>query len=164
MRYIEIAGRTHSLQFTARAVLRTQQLCPLPFRQLFTGGEEGARWLLYCALCDAYPFLTRRKADALFDSLLPDIAPLYDTLALAYDDSGFPREGITQEEADRLLDAAARAGMQNSWRLLDLTYREISRELDAFLHAAPHPDAPMTEKQMQSTLNHFARRLHDANT
>lgn len=161
MRYLEIAGRTHPLRFTARALLRTQQLCPLPFRQLFTSGEEGARWLLYCALCDAYPFLTRRKADALFDALLPDIAPLYDALAAAFDMSGFSREGVTQAEMDRLMDAAARAGMKKSSRLLDLTYREIARELSAYLHNAPEP---MTDAQMQSTLNHFARRLQHADT
>lgn len=161
MRYIEMAGRTHPLRFTARAILRTQQLCHLPFRQLFTSGEEGARWLTYCALCDAYPFITRCKADALFDTLLPDVAPLYDALAAAFDQSGFSREGITQEEMDRMLDAAARAGMKNSGRLLDLTYREIARELSAYLHDTP---APMTDAQMQSALNHFARRLQHADT
>ncbi len=162
MRYIEIAGRTHPLRFTARALLRTQQLCPAPLRTLFTSGEEGARWLLYCALCDAYPFLTRRKSDALFDTLLPDIAPLYDELAQAYDMSGFPREGITQEEMDRLLDAAARAGMKDSRRLLDLSYREIARELDAHLPPRSRADAPMTEAQMLSALKNYARRFTHA--
>lgn len=159
MRYIEIAGRTHPLRFTARALLRTQQMRPAPFSTLFTSGEEGARWLLYCALCDAYPFLTRRKSDALFDALLPDVAPLYDALALAFDDSGFPREGITQAEMDRLLDAAARAGMKDSRRLLDLDYREISRELNAHLGPRAHGNAPMTEEQMLSTLKNYARRF-----
>lgn len=158
MRYIEIAGRTHPLRFTLRSLLRTQQLLSAPFSSLFTTGEEGARLLLYCALCDAYPFLTRRKANALFDSLLPDIAPLYDALALAYDASGFPREGVSQEAADRLLDAAARAGMKDSHRLLDLTCREIARETDAHLYPAPRPDAPMTDAQMLSALKTFARR------
>ena len=164
MRYIEIAARTWPLRFTARAILRTQQITNVPFRENFTRGEEGARTLLYCALCDAFPAITRRKANALFDALLPDVASLYDLLARAYDDSGFPREGITQQQFDRLLSAAARAGMQDTVRLYDLSYREIIREADAFLaRAGAVTSAPMTDQQMLSTLKIFARRSDHAN-
>ena len=163
MRYIEIAARTWPLRFTARSILRTQQLTDIPFRENFTRGEEGARTLLYCALCDAFPAITRRKADALFDALLPDVAPLYDQLARAYDDSGFPREGITPQQFDRLLSAAARAGMQDTHRLYDLTYQEIIRETDAFFaRSGAAPAAPMTDQQMLSTLKLFARRSDHA--
>ena len=164
MRYIEIACRTWLLRFTARSVLRTQQLISQPFETLFSTGEEGVKTLLYCALCDAYPLITLRKAQALFDALLPDVAPLYDLLARAYDDSGFPREGVTQAQFDRLLDAAARAGMQDTQRLYDLTYREITREADAFLaRHAPVPTNQMTDEQMLSALKNFARRFDRAN-
>lgn len=163
MQFIEIAGRTYALRFTARALLRTQELLDMPFRQLFTTGEQGARHLLYCALCDQYPQITQRKANALFDALLPDIETLYDVLASAYDESGFPREGITQASFDRLLDSAARAGMPCSYSLLDLTYREISRELSAYLaRARKAPDTPMTDQQMLSVLQSIARRNHRA--
>ena len=164
MRYIEIAARTWPLRFTARSILRTQQITTIPFRENLTRGEEGARNLLYCALCDAFPTVTRRKSDALFDALLPDVAPLYDQLACAYDDSGFPREGITQQQFDRLLSAAARAGMQDTNRLYDLTYREIIREADAFLaRSGAAPATPMTDQQMLSALQIFARRSDHAN-
>ena len=163
MQFIEIAGRTYALRFTARSLLRTQSQLDMPFRQLFTSGEKGARQLLYCALCDAYPAVTQKKANALFDALKEDLPLLYDTLAAAYDESGFPREGITQAAFDRLLDSAARAGMYCSDRLLDLDYRQITRELDAHLaRARIAPAAPMTDQQMLCVLQSIERRNHRA--
>ena len=164
MPYVEIAHHTYPLRFTARSLLRTQEMSKLPFQSLFSRGAEGAKWLLYCALCDYRPALAFRHAEALFEACLSDIALLYDKLTLAFYQSGFPREGITQGEFDRLLDAAARTGMKNSRRLYDLTYHEIVRELDAHLARQPHADiAPMTDAQMQSILKSFAGRCDDAN-
>lgn len=163
MQYVEIANRTYPLRFTARALLRTQQMSALPFSALFSRGAEGAKWLLYCALCDHKPSLAFRHAEALFEACLSDIALLYDKLTLAFHESGFPREGITQAQFDRLLDAAARAGMKNSQRLYDLTYHEIVRELDAHLARLPRgAAAPMTDTQMLSVLRNFARRFDHA--
>ncbi len=162
MQYVEIAARTYPLRFTARSLLRTQQMSALPFQSLFSRGAEGAKWLLYCALIDYRPSLTFRQAEALFDACMSDIALLYDKLTLAFHESGFPREGVTQAEFDRLLTAAARAGMQNSHRLYDLDYHEIVRETEALLRR-PLADTPMTDAQMLSALQHFARRCDHAN-
>lgn len=163
MQYVEIAARTYPLRFTARAILRTQQMSTLPFLSLFSRGGEGAKWLLYCALCDYRPSLTFRQAEALFDACMEDIGLLYDKLTLAFHESGFPREGVTQKEFDRLLDAAARAGMQNSHLLYDLTYHEIVRETDALLRRPAPASVPMTDAQMLSTLKNFAKRCDHAN-
>lgn len=164
MQYIEIAGRTYPLRFTARALLRTQQMSDLPFLSLFSQGAAGAKWLLYCALCDHKPSLAFRHVEALFDACLSDLALLYDKLTLAFHESGFPREGITQPQFDRLLDAAARAGMKDSFRLYDLTYHEIIREMSAHLARHSRPNIPpMTDAQMRSALKNFARRFDHAN-
>lgn len=162
MPHVEIAARTYPLRFTARSLLRTQEMSKLPFQSLFSRGAEGAKWLLYCALTDYRPSITFRQAEALFEACLNDIALLYDKLTLAFHESGFPREGITQKEFDRLLTAAARTGMQDSHRLYDLTYREIVRETEALLRR-PLADIPMTDAQMLSALKHFARRCDDVN-
>ena len=163
MQYVEIAARTYPLRFTARALLRTQQMSKLPFLSLFSRGAEGAKWLLYCALCDYRESLTFRQAEALFEACLSDIGLLYDKLTLAFYESGFPREGITQQQFDRLLTAAARAGMQNSHRLYDLTYHEIVREVEALLRGPLESASPMTDLQMLSALKNFARRCDHAN-
>ena len=161
MQFLEIGGRTCELKFTARSLLRTAQVADVPFRSLFTGGEKGAKLLLYCGLCCQYPQLTRKQAESIFDAAAENAALLYDKLSLAFHESGFPREGITQEQFDKLLDSAARAGMQDTHRLENLTLNEIRRELNAFLARARFSSAApasMTDESMKSVLTAFARR------
>ena len=161
MQFIEIANRTYGLKFTARSLLRGQQLSDIPFRSLFCSGEKGAKMLLYCALCHQYPGITRRQAESVFDAAAENASLLYDKLCLAFHESGFPREGITQAQFDKLTDSAARAGMPDTAKLENMTLNEINRELNAFLARARFSTAApasMTDAAMKSVLTAFARR------
>lgn len=163
MQYMEIAGRTWHLRFTARSLIRMQQLTDAPFASLFKGDPRGACLLLYGALCDQRPSLTLSQAEALFAAAQDQLPRLYDKLALAFDESGFSREGVTARQLTHLMDAAARAGYRHSHRLADLTYAEIARELESHLRLYPSA-APqrMTDEQMRTTLESFARRFDHA--
>lgn len=163
MQYLEIAGRTYALRFTARSLLRLQQLTDAPFASLFAGDEHGVCLLLYGALCHNLPALTLRQAQSLFAAIREQLPVLYDKLALAYDESGFPRKGVTPRQMERLMDAAARAGYAHSHRLCDLTCTEIAREIEAHLSRRTGAcAAPMTDQQMRAALESFARRCSHA--
>ena len=123
------------------------------------------------ALCDALPQLTLSQAQSmlqLFSDTKEQLDQLLDMLARAYDASGFPPEGFTPESFDRLLDAAAHAGMAHTHRLYDLTYTEIVRELNAYLTRqrlrrglAPAACAA-TDEDMQKLLIAMTGREHHA--
>ncbi|MBR5232340.1 MAG: hypothetical protein IKW00_08885 [Clostridia bacterium] len=165
MQFIEIAGRTYELKFTAQSLLRGQQMSSEPFRSLFCSGEKGAKMLLYCALCPQHPSLTVKQAASLFDTA-ENTPLLYDKLCLAFHESGFPREGITLSQLNRLMDSAARAGMQDTQRLEHMTLAQINRELNAFLaraHFSSAAPASMTDDAMKSVLTAFARRTTHVN-
>ena len=158
MIHLEIGRRTYPLRFTARSLLRTRERGGQDISLLLRGGEEATALLLYGALCDALPHLTLAQAQSMLSlfSTKEKLDHLLDALARAYDASGFPPEGLTQEGFDRLLDAAADAGMAHTHCLYDLTYTEIVRELNAHLahyrirrHAAP---AAATDEDMQKLI------------
>lgn len=160
MQFIEINGSTYALKFTAQSLLRVQQMTSLPFRSLFRSGAKGAVLLLYGALCHQLPRLTLKEAETLFNAA-ESTALLYDKLTRAFDESGFPREGITGDQLDRLMDSASRAGMGDSARLQHMTLHEIDRELNAFLartRAFAAAPSSMTDDAMKSVLTAFARR------
>lgn len=167
MIYIETGSRAYPLRFTARSLLRAISRGQTDVPALLRGGAHQTALLLYAALCSSLPHLTLRQAQSLLETHLDSekkLNSLLTKLTHAYDESGFPPDGITKESFERLLDAASRAGFMHVHTLYDLTYTEIVRELNAFLaqkrlHSAlPGTDSPMTDDQMRSVLHAIARR------
>lgn len=170
-RTLEIGPRAYALRFTAGGILRAQEAAGVPFSRLLRPGAANTCALLYCALCQDLPHLTLAGAAALLKSALQSgltAQEIQDALLAALDDSGFDAQGVTREEVERLLAAAARAGYPAPETLCDMTLREIDRALESFcarrallLGRRPQPFA-MTDGQMASALLQFARRQqHD---
>lgn len=132
----ETGSRAYPLRFTARSLLRACERGQTDVPTLLRGGVWATTLLLYAALCDALPHLTLRQAESLLTVHLESekkLNALMDKLTRAYDQSGFPADGITRAGFEQLLDTAARAGFARTHTLYDLTYTEIVRELSAFL-------------------------------
>ena len=171
MIYLEIGSRACPLRYTARSLLRTRERGGKDVGAQLKNTPDDTALLLYAALCDHLPRLTLSQAQSILHTYAQSaekLAALMDALARAYDESGFPPEGISQQGFDRLLDAAARAGMARTHTLYDLTYSEIVRELNAFLARqrlrrglVPAPVA-MTDEEMQQLVISMTRRDEDA--
>ena len=167
MTHLEIGSRTCFLRFTARSLLRAGACGGKTVCAQLQNTFEDTALLLYAALCHSLPHLTLRQAQSILHALAEDqlkLNALMDALARAYDESGFPSEGVTQEAFDRLLDAAAHAGMADTYKLYDLTYSEITRELNAYLarerlhHGLAPAQRAMTDQEMQQLLISMTRR------
>jgi len=169
MIYLEIGSRAYPLRFTARSLLRARERGGRKGGPLLGEGLEDTALMLYAALSDAVPHLTLRQAQSILHSFADSrekMDALLDSLARAYDESGFPGDGVTSEGFDKLLNAAANAGMENTYRLYDLTYAEIVRELNAYLARERLRRglscAAMTDEAMQHLITSMIRRDDDA--
>ncbi|MBQ7455201.1 MAG: hypothetical protein IJS53_02050 [Clostridia bacterium] len=163
-RYLEIGRRTYALRFTLRAILRANQATGKPFSALFGRGTRGLCALLYCALCEDAPRLTLQGAAALLRRALREHprGEVREALLSALAESGFDRDGADEAQAERLLDAAARAGYPDPEALPGMTLREIDRALVSFcVRSGRAASLPMTAGQMADALRHFAGGIHE---
>lgn len=133
-RAIYLSGRVYTLHFSLKAILHTQEIAAVPLPELWKKGAAGLSLLLYCALRDHHPSITPRTAAALVTAAAHEdtLPALTDALLACYTASALSDAPITQEDASRLLTAAAQAGYPQPDTLLSLSPREISRALDAF--------------------------------
>ena len=152
--YVEIAGRAYPLRFTLRGALRLLDLTGQTPMELLAPGLRNTALLLYAALCDGCPHVTRER-DAL--------SRLLSALALALAESGLDQTRLDRDILRRLLRAARRAGYPQPLALLDATYCELCEALEDFLgRRGAAPGAPMTDRQMQGVMRALAERSkHD---
>lgn len=171
-RTLTLGARDYALTFTARSLVRAQEVLLAPFESLFEAGAPGLAALLYAALLEHQPRATLSLAAALTEQAvrLDALPRLRDCVLSAFADSGFERTGVPREALTRLMEAAARAGYPHPEQLEGMALCEIHRALESHLNALRLslrlPPAPpvMSDEGMQEALLNLARRLNNEHT